>query len=78
MIVKKIDGVGRVVIPAEIRNTLHWKENDQLTLEVKNDSLMIKKKDENSCKLCQSTERLHRIDENWLCEKCITKIHDAW
>lgn len=76
MIVKKIDSVGRVVIPVEIRTTLNWKEGEQLLLEIKDDSLVIKKKEEQKCKLCGSQEGLIKINNNWLCENCVAEIHN--
>jgi len=32
MIIKKIDSVGRIVIPMELRNSLGWKSNDEIEL----------------------------------------------
>lgn len=77
MIIKKIDSVGRVVIPVEVRTTLNWKEGEQLLLEIKDDYLVIRKKDEQKCKICGSQERLIKINNNWLCESCIAEIHEA-
>ena len=77
MIIKKIDSVGRVVIPVEVRTTLNWREGEQLLLEIKDDSLVIKKKEEQNCNLCGSQERLIKINNNWLCENCIAEIHDS-
>ena len=41
--IRKIDGLGRIVIPKEIRRCLNIKEDDYLELLSNNDSLIIKK-----------------------------------
>lgn len=42
-IVRKIDELGRVVIPKEIRKTLGIKENEDIEIFVENDSIILKK-----------------------------------
>ncbi|MBR1679725.1 MAG: AbrB/MazE/SpoVT family DNA-binding domain-containing protein [Bacilli bacterium] len=42
-IVRKIDELGRIVIPKEIRNTLHIKNGDTLELFVENNLICLKK-----------------------------------
>lgn len=41
--IRKVDGLGRIVIPKEIRRCLNIKEDDYLELLSNNDSLIIKK-----------------------------------
>lgn len=40
---RKIDDLGRIVIPKEIRQKLNIKYDDKLTIEVKNESIILKK-----------------------------------
>lgn len=42
-IVRRIDDLGRVVIPKEIRKTLRIKEGEALEIEVTNDNIVLKK-----------------------------------
>ena len=42
-IVKRIDNLGRVVIPKEIRKTLKIKENEQVEINVLDDSIVLNK-----------------------------------
>ena len=42
-IVRRIDDLGRVVIPKEIRKTLRIKEGDPLEISIINDNIMLKK-----------------------------------
>lgn len=43
---RNIDGLGRVVIPKEIRNKLGIKENDNLKIELNNNKIILSKNDE--------------------------------
>lgn len=42
-IVRRIDDLGRIVIPKEIRKTLRIKEGESLEIEVVNDNIVLKK-----------------------------------
>ena len=44
-IVRRLDDLGRIVIPKEIRNSLKFMEGDALELFVENNSLILKKYD---------------------------------
>lgn len=44
-ITRKVDGLGRVVIPKELRRNLGIKENDSLEIYVDNDFIMLRKYD---------------------------------
>jgi AbrB family looped-hinge helix DNA binding protein len=40
---RKLDELGRVVIPAEMRQKLGWKERDDILMSVKDDSIILTK-----------------------------------
>lgn len=42
-IVRKIDDLGRIVIPKEIRNTLNVRNNDELEIFIEEDKIILKK-----------------------------------
>lgn len=42
-IVRKVDELGRVVIPMELRRTLEIKEKDAMEIYVENDKIILKK-----------------------------------
>ncbi|MFD1849275.1 AbrB/MazE/SpoVT family DNA-binding domain-containing protein [Oceanobacillus bengalensis] len=42
-IVRKIDELGRVVLPVELRRTLDLHEKDQMEIYVENDKIVLKK-----------------------------------
>ena len=58
---RKVDELGRIVIPKEIRNKFDIKTNDRLDIYVEN-SVISLVKDEKKCIFCSSTKDL--IDYN--------------
>ena len=47
-IIRRIDDLGRVVIPKDIRRTLHLREGDPLAIYIDNDSVIFKRYDPSS------------------------------
>lgn len=78
MIVKKIDSVGRIVIPMELRNSLHWKSNDEIELIEKDDCLVLKSHiiKQGRCAVCGGREKLLSIDGINICLDCAEKISE--
>jgi len=71
----KIDNLGRVVIPKSIRKALNIEHNDEISMYVDGDKLVINK-GHRDCGLCGSKEIKHQIGEKFLCDKCIQNIKD--
>lgn len=72
-IVRKVDELGRVVLPIELRNKFEIKEKDQLEIYVDGSSIILKKSEPN-CVFCGSTKNLKRYSDKNICEKCISNI----
>lgn len=72
-IVRRIDDLGRVVIPKEMRRTLEIKEGDPLEFYVNGDQVILRKY-EPGCVLCGSLEDLHTLEGKQICLPCRTKI----
>ena len=62
-IVRRIDDLGRVVIPKEIRRTLHIKESDPLEIFTDKDGAVIEVEIENT--LIRGTVQLTKIDKDY-------------
>ena len=45
-IIRKIDKLGRIVIPKDVRNTLSLKAEDSIEIMVENNSVILKKSEE--------------------------------
>lgn len=72
-IIRRIDGLGRVVIPMEIRNKLDIKQNDPLEIHVEGSSVVVKKY-EPDCTFCGSSKNITEFKGKNICEKCLAEL----
>lgn len=73
--IRKIDELGRLVLPIEIRQILDIKEKDPLEISLKDDGVFIKKTIP-SCIFCNSTTKLKTFSEKNICTDCIKKLNN--
>lgn len=71
-IVRRIDDLGRVVIPKELRRAHFIEEGDPLEYFVEDDKIIIRKY-QPGCLFCGNTESLHLFHGKQICKVCITK-----
>lgn len=74
--IRKLDELGRIVIPIEIRNKFNLIEKKQMEIYVE-DSCIILKKFEPSCVFCGDTEDLDEFKGKLICSRCknsLTKV----
>ena len=72
-IVRKLDELGRVVIPIELRNQFHIVEKDAIEIFVDGSSIVLRKFEEH-CIFCNTTEELIKFNGKLICKNCINKI----
>ena len=72
-IVRRVDELGRVVIPIEIRNKFGIAEKDPIEIYVEGTSIVLKKFEPN-CVFCGSTKKLIQFKDKLICSKCSEKI----
>ena len=72
-IIRKVDELGRVVIPIEIRNKFDISEKDPLEIYVDGSSIVLKKF-ESRCIFCGNTKNLTAYKNKLICNKCAEKI----
>ena len=72
-IVRKVDELGRVVLPIEMRRTLDISEKDALEIYVDGDNIILRKYQE-SCVFCDSTKDLVNFNGRNICRACIEKL----
>lgn len=72
---RKIDELGRIVIPIELREKLEIDVKDQIEIYVDNDKIVLKKY-EPSCIFCGNTKELVNYKDKLVCTKCISKIKE--
>ncbi len=74
-IVRKVDELGRVVIPIEIRNKFNIAEKDPIEIYVDGSSIVLKKYEPN-CIFCGNTKNLIEYKDKLICDKCSNKISE--
>ena len=72
-IVRKVDELGRIVIPIELRNNLGIAERDPLEIFVDGSSIVLKKYNPN-CIFCGNNKELLEYNDKLICVKCKEKI----
>ncbi len=72
-ILRRIDKLGRVVLPAEYRKYVGIDRNTVLSISYENDTIVIERFMQ-TCKICRSEKTLD--PEFHICEECIREIKD--
>lgn len=71
--VRRVDELGRVVIPKEIRKKLEISEKDPIEIYVEGRSIILKKIEDN-CIFCESNKNLITYKEKLICKKCLENL----
>lgn len=72
-IIRKVDELGRIVIPIEIRNKFDISEKDPIEIYVDGSSIILKKYEPN-CVFCGNTKNLVAYKDKLICSKCAQQI----
>ncbi len=72
-VVRRVDELGRIVIPIELRNKLGIVEKDPLEIYVDGSNIVLKKFETN-CVFCGSSKKLVEYQDKLVCSKCIKKL----
>lgn len=72
-IVRKVDELGRIVLPIEMRRTLDIAERDSLEIYVDGDSIILKKY-QPACIFCENTKDIIIFKGKNICPDCIGKL----
>ena len=74
-IVRKIDELGRIVLPIEMRRTLDIGEKDALEIYVEGSSVILKKY-KPSCIFCDTTKDIVVFKGKNICPKCLKELKE--
>ena len=72
-IVRKVDELGRIVLPIEMRRTLDIAERDALEIFVDGDNIILKKY-QPACIFCENTNDIISYKGKNICPDCINKL----
>ena len=71
--IRRVDELGRVVIPKEIRNKLEISEKDPIEIYVEGKSIVLKKIEDN-CIFCGNNKNLISYKDKLICKKCLENL----
>lgn len=74
-IARKIDDLGRIVIPAETRRLFNIREGDQLTIAIEGANIVLRKL-ENTCVFCGTTDHVSSFKGKGVCHPCRGQLID--
>ena len=75
-IVRKVDELGRVVIPIELRRTLGIDEKDALEIYVDNEKIILKKY-EPACVFCGNATNVQHYRGKLVCRDCAVNMFES-
>ena len=74
-IVRKVDELGRIVLPIELRRTLDIAEKDALEIYVEGSAIVLKKY-RPSCIFCDSSKDIRTFKGKNICPKCLRELKE--
>jgi transcriptional pleiotropic regulator of transition state genes len=72
-IVRKLDQLGRLVLPKEFRSTHNWPEGTPIEIFVEGEDIILRKY-EPFCTFCGESGEMAQLDGKNICRKCVNKI----
>ncbi|MGH8983432.1 MAG: AbrB/MazE/SpoVT family DNA-binding domain-containing protein [Acidimicrobiia bacterium] len=73
---RKVDSLGRVVLPAEMRRVFGIREGDLVDIAVDGASIVLTKV-EQRCVFCGDSTALVEYSGKLVCERCVAGLRDA-
>lgn len=72
-IVRKVDDLGRIVLPIELRRSLGIEVKDPIEIYVVDETIMLRKHDP-ACVFCGATNDIRVFHEKNICGKCVLDL----
>lgn len=77
--VRKLDDLGRLVIPMEFRRTLEIEYKTLIEIYVDSDRIILQKyKPSSACIFCGSTDEVTSFKGKNICNECFVNISKEW
>lgn len=73
-VVRRVDELGRIVIPIELRRTLNIGEKDALEIYVDGNHIILKKY-EPACVFCGNAKDISVFRDKNICKECLCEIN---
>ena len=72
-IIRKLDELGRIVVPKEMRKKLDIEVGTALEMHLEGDAIVIKK-DQATCVFCNSKNTASEFKGKQICDACLSEI----
>ena len=72
-VVRKVDELGRIVLPVEFRRTLEIADKDKVEMSLEGDVILLRKHAE-ACVLCADMKNLRVFKNKTICAQCIEEL----
>ena len=72
-VVRKVDELGRIVLPIELRRTYNIEEKDALEIYVDGENIILKKY-EPACIFCGDAKNVNNYKGKNICSVCLTEL----
>ncbi len=73
-IVRDVDALGRVVLPKELRDTMHIAQKDPLEIYVDGENIVLRKY-EPACLFCGNAGDLITFEDRKVCRDCLAELN---
>ncbi len=75
-IVRRVDELGRVVIPVELRKTMEINKKDPMEIYVDEDNIILRKY-QPTCIFCGEAENITVFKEKNICKNCLDSMQHS-
>ena len=72
-IIRRVDKLGRIVLPKELRSSLGWSTNAKVSILLHDDGILLKAHHYTCC-ICGNGKKNFHIREKPVCKSCIDLI----
>jgi len=73
-IVRRVDSLGRIVLPIELRRIMNIKIKDSLEIYVDDNNIILKKY-EPACIFCGEVNNVVSLNNKNVCPNCVNELH---
>jgi transcriptional pleiotropic regulator of transition state genes len=75
-VVRRIDELGRVVVPSELRRVIRLREGDELEISVDGERIILQKR-QDVCLFCSAENPELEFKQRRICQACASEIRAA-
>lgn len=76
-VVRKVDELGRIVLPIEIRKVLDIKQRDAIEIFTDNDKIILQKY-QPACIFCNNADNVVYFNSKRVCAECLEKLKNQF